>query len=814
MKLVINAMSTKPGGGLTVLSTLLRAWRRLGSGLDISVLASNRRTIAALERLGYADRVVPLLVDSSPWRFYYWELFSLPGLMRELRADILLRSNHYQFNVPCPQVVLHQNAWRFGPPQPAIRPAGGLAERMRDWSARKALQSADANIFVSKYLRNLAELNYPASAPRNFVVYNGIDDEVFDESARRGDLYEQTPQLVAVQDGNIQKDNATLVRILHHLVRRAPDVDWRLKVAGGTGMGRFADDYCELARNLGVDDRIEWLGFCEQEILNELIRNSLCLVFTSVVEGFGLPPLEAMARRCPAVACNVTAMPEIIGDAGLLVPPRRADHFAESVIRLYRDRALRSKLVDKGFQRAKQFRASAAAAEFCRIFQHVAGGSVASRDSIDIEMDRPQNVFAQGKRAATVPGEAAMLGASEQEADNHQCEDVKGRAQSICDEQLRAIHLISDLTRTGGPSNSVPELCNSLVEAGVDTRLYTLRCGPLNAGAFLFDFREFPPTWPHSMSASRDMYDALREAVREPIVLHSHSMWTMPCVYPAWVVRGSQARAINSPRGTLAPWAFRWHRWRKAPFWWLTQRRALQAYACLHATSQQEFIDIRKLGLRNPVAIIPNAISMPESIDRVPPDSARPRRVLFMGRLHPVKGIDRLLHAWRMVQDQFPDWELQVVGPDDVNGYRNTMERLAAELRCLRASFLPPVYGAEKADAFRRADLFVLPSHTENFGLVVAEALSHGVPALVCKGAPWAGLEQHDCGWWVDLDPKAIAVGLRQALSLSDADLRAKGINGRTWVESQFSHRRVALLMQETYKWILGGGPHPDWVQL
>jgi glycosyltransferase involved in cell wall biosynthesis len=134
-------------------------------------------------------------------------------------------------------------------------------------------------------------------------------------------------------------------------------------------------------------------------------------------------------------------------------------------------------------------------------------------------------------------------------------------------------------------------------------------------------------------------------------------------------------------------------------------------------------------------------------------------------------------------------------------------------LGCERVRFLEEVQGAAQAAAYRQADLFVLPSHTENFGIVVAEALSHGVPALVCKGAPWAGLEQHGCGWWVEQGERPIAAALSQALALGDVELRAMGALGRAWVEQEFSKRRVAQMMRETYDWLLGGGAKPAWVQ-
>lgn len=379
---------------------------------------------------------------------------------------------------------------------------------------------------------------------------------------------------------------------------------------------------------------------------------------------------------------------------------------------------------------------------------------------------------------------------------------------------MRAIHLINDLTSVGGPAMTVPELCNALADAELNVELFTIARGPVNSSNFRFNYREFPSSnFLPQLAISGEMHEALREATREPVVMHSHSVWSMPCVYPSWVARhNSHARTVIAPHGTLAPFAFHWRWWRKAPFWWAAQKKALESCDCLHSTGEGESRDFRRLGLKQPIVNIPNVIPLPEKW-RHPPDSSRPRRLMFLGRLHPIKGLDTLLRSWQMVQDDFPDWELQLVGPEDCKGYRALLDGLAADLGIKRLSFQGSVLNSAKDNAYNQADLFILPSHSEGFGLVVAEALSHGVPAVVCKGAPWAGLVPNDCGWWVEHGETPIADALREAMSMSDADLRGKGVRGREWVGRDFSMRRVAQLMREAYTWLLGGGPPPECVE-
>jgi len=251
-------------------------------------------------------------------------------------------------------------------------------------------------------------------------------------------------------------------------------------------------------------------------------------------------------------------------------------------------------------------------------------------------------------------------------------------------------------------------------------------------------------------------------------------------------------------------------RWLKKAVWALGQGSVLRNSACLHATSEIEYRDIRRKGLSAPVAIIPIVIETP-SEQKLLEHTCEPRRLLYLSRIHPQKGIDILLRAWARIERHFPGWELYIVGPD--NGeYLLQMQALAKDLRIERVTFPGPAYGYEKSQAYWSAELFVLPTHSENFGLVVAEALAHGVPAIVSKGAPWSGLEKEKCGWWVDIRVEPLTECLREAMSKSSEELFDMGTQGRHWMKRDFSWERIGKMMHETYEWVLGGGPPPEWV--
>jgi glycosyltransferase involved in cell wall biosynthesis len=136
------------------------------------------------------------------------------------------------------------------------------------------------------------------------------------------------------------------------------------------------------------------------------------------------------------------------------------------------------------------------------------------------------------------------------------------------------------------------------------------------------------------------------------------------------------------------------------------------------------------------------------------------------------------------------------------------MRTLGAELGVQRVVFAGELVGEQKADAYQRASVFVLPTRNENFGVAVAEALSHGTPAIVTKGAPWGGLHEHRCGWWVDFGVEPLVSALREAMNTSPSMSWEMGQRGRDWMRREFSWCAIGAQMEEVYKWVLCGR-HP-----
>ncbi len=300
---------------------------------------------------------------------------------------------------------------------------------------------------------------------------------------------------------------------------------------------------------------------------------------------------------------------------------------------------------------------------------------------------------------------------------------------------------------------------------------------------------------------------------RHPLdAVHSHGVW-LPFGYHA----GTWARAhdvpyVVSPHGTLEPWAMQHKRIKKAAAWRLYQRRDLESADAFHACSDQEAEGIRRLGLRQPIATIPNGTVLPQAATSGTAAETRSgqRVALFLGRVTPIKGLPMLIEAWSHLAPR--GWRLVIAGNDD-GGHTESLRGMTRQLGLDDAvEFRGPVFGADKDRLFRAADLFVLPSYSENFGIVVAEALSHAVPVLTTTGCPWKELVSHRCGWWVEPTPVGIRDGLAQALATPVERRNEMGARGRDLVEQRYQWPAIAEQFRAFYRWLGGLGEKPAFV--
>lgn len=376
---------------------------------------------------------------------------------------------------------------------------------------------------------------------------------------------------------------------------------------------------------------------------------------------------------------------------------------------------------------------------------------------------------------------------------------------------MRLVHVVPHIDQeAAGPSYSVPRLCQSLAACGNEVELTCLAARVEIADVAL----DLHPQWPvlGRFAVSTSLAWALARKARVVDVVHNHSLWSMVNVASGWVVPGRGAKLVVSPRGTLSSWALSRNRHVKRVLWPL-QKRVLTQADLLHATSEVELAEIRAQGFTAPVAVIPNGIDLPDMRQTATQGGDGMRTLLFLSRIHPTKAIDRLLAAWVQLQSRQKDWRLVIAGRGEA-AHVEEVKALAKTLGADRVDFPGPLFGDAKAQAYFGAELFVLPTHSENFGMVVAEALAHGCPVVVSRGAPWAGLETEGCGWWVNNSVESLVEALDAAMNLPQTQLAAMGLQGRAWMERDFGWAAIGQKMDAAYRWLLSGGDLPAWVRL
>jgi glycosyltransferase involved in cell wall biosynthesis len=394
--------------------------------------------------------------------------------------------------------------------------------------------------------------------------------------------------------------------------------------------------------------------------------------------------------------------------------------------------------------------------------------------------------------------------------------------------QLRVCQVVASINEVvGGPAYSVTNLAQSLSEQGINSHLFTLdyqnagKQVPTNnvklhsytATKLAKYFRGFQP------SAS---YALQQIASTELDLIHNHGLWMFPNLYARQAAVKNNLPLLISPRGMLESWSLKNSWFKKLPAWYLYEQQNLQKAIAFHATSDEEAKSIRKLNFRQPIALIPNGVSLPdlsnlpsrEVLFRRFPEITEKKWLLFLSRIHHKKGIDNLLFVWKKLASQFPDWHLIIAGPDLI-GYQVKLEELTAQLDLqAKVTFTGMLSGEQKASALCNADLFVLPTHSENFGIAVAESLAYTVPVITTKGAPWEDLESYGCGWWIEDNQQALMDALIEAIEMPESQRQAMGLKGRNLVETKYSWNAIAQDMASVYHWLVNGGNPPNCIQV
>lgn len=296
-------------------------------------------------------------------------------------------------------------------------------------------------------------------------------------------------------------------------------------------------------------------------------------------------------------------------------------------------------------------------------------------------------------------------------------------------------------------------------------------------------------------------------------LVHVHGLWR----YPQWVATRLAQRFsipyIISPHGMCEPFELARKAWKKKMYFNLVERHTLRGAAAIHAITNAEKDDCEQLQTHNHIRVIPNGVDiyppllnhlmecyLPHELAIVPPQNPV---LLFMGRLHPKKGLDLLIPAFAQVLRRHPEAWLVLSGPDSV-GYRQVLVKLAHSFQVQdRVLFPGMVTGLYKRALLQRADLFALPSYSEGFSVAVLEALAAAKPVVITQHCYFNEVISAGCGRVVDNSVLHLAQALSDLLDLDCSTRAIVGQRGRELVEQVYTWSSIARQMSDLYQSVM-----------
>ncbi|HXD00700.1 MAG TPA: glycosyltransferase [Verrucomicrobiae bacterium] len=371
---------------------------------------------------------------------------------------------------------------------------------------------------------------------------------------------------------------------------------------------------------------------------------------------------------------------------------------------------------------------------------------------------------------------------------------------------MRHLHFTQSLEplEGGGLGRAALDLHLQLLQDGFVSRLITTR-SPSFDRAWPETF-QYPRTGPQKAFFARALERDSHSAVAGADVVHGHGFY----VYTNWVIGGRACSKhkplIYHPQGMLEPWILRRSRWKKRVVGLLFERRNMRACRLWRALTFKEADQIRHQGFSAPIVVAPNGVLLADYDAELPvraasrltlSDRARERkRLVFMARLHPKKGLDLLIPAWAKLKDRHAGWELLIAGPDE-NGYCATVVKMIQELGVSSCTTLVgPVTGASKLELLKSADLFVLPSHSEGFPVSVLEAMACRVPVIGTDACNFAELETEGGGWLCEANPDSVQKALEAALHSSATERKSRGETARKLVEQRYTWPAISATIR------------------
>jgi glycosyltransferase involved in cell wall biosynthesis len=389
---------------------------------------------------------------------------------------------------------------------------------------------------------------------------------------------------------------------------------------------------------------------------------------------------------------------------------------------------------------------------------------------------------------------------------------------------MRVLHVIPSVAeRSGGPATAIVPMCRALQQHGVEVLLLTTNAGMDHEKTTTGQVSEykgipavfFPTQLGESFKYSRQLASWLNSNIDQFGLAHIHAVFNHSSVAAAHVCRKAGVPYVVRPLGTLDPWSITQKSLRKRVFWQVSGKGMLRGAAAVHYTSEAEKVSTeRLLGLNHGkvIALGIEANSSVLSTREKPacdfPALAQDPYVLVLSRLHPKKGLDVFIDAFLSLveHEKFAHWRLVIAGDGPADHVLKLRGMVASSSKRDRIVFTGWLDGEKKDAVLSGASLLVLPSHRENFGLCVVEALSHSVPVLVSPNVNLAGeIVLANAGWIATVDKDALISRLAEALG-DKAELARRGRSGKQ-LSQKYSWESAAEGLVDLYTAIAKQNP-------
>jgi len=391
---------------------------------------------------------------------------------------------------------------------------------------------------------------------------------------------------------------------------------------------------------------------------------------------------------------------------------------------------------------------------------------------------------------------------------------------------LQTLHIIENIDNSyGGPAKSVPFLIKYLNKLEINNKIISIKlkdneindiCEQNSIQIITTEYNGFK-----FLKYSNKLYHNIVNEITDKTILHTQSLWNYPPYCAFQISKEYKVPLIMSIRGNLYDWNLNKSKWKKDLSLKLFQMKMFKEASCLHATEINELKAIRKLGIKTPVALISNAIEIEEFENLSTKEEAKKnlnldkdkRYILFMSRIYSKKGLEYLVNSFIHIEHNFPEWEILIAGPIyDKPYFEKINQNIKKSKINNKVHYFGMVNGKKRLDLFASSDLFILPAHTENFGMVIGEAMACGLPVITTKGTPWEILNKKNAGWWIELEDESITNALEEAMLKTKVQLNKMGLNGYKIIKEDFTWNRVASQMKELYSWLLNKRKKPDFV--